>query len=628
MEKKLRYMLVIIVAFLSFVYFSDKIYAISSYTIEDYSIDFVIKDDGNVKVTEKIEYSFKERVLNINKDILLSLNGSSLMNEEFVNDLKKSEIQNLKIFMSDDGINYVEIHEILDSKNEKKELYLKSIQDDICNIELYLHANSNTKKYIMYEYELKNLAVKYKNACVVGINFIAKNLKTDVNKIDVRIKLEDEVQDIEIFRVYPHSYCKVSEIQYEGNVANFKIYNLGLQSAVDAKIVLKGNLPSKLDFSVLKDYDLKQMMESENKIDKKKDRYIISKTIYYLCDIYMVISYISLIIIIINKKNNGKEKDIKAENVILNKHRLLEYNNLCGKSCLETTAFGATLIELEKLGYISMETIKNNIEVKNVKDSFEFFISLKASTDFSKLDRYQILVINYLFNGIVKSDKIENLEHRKIFLKETLKEISKNYKLVKEFAKECSLIDEELKKKMYNKNSNKNIKIYIIISTFIVTCITLINTFIVSPLTLENNIVAVTLSGFFLLGYIILLLPFMNIEVIKKEYIDDYNEMQKLKKYITNYPIVDQKIDFSDINQLLDLLEFACIFNLLQGFSKKIIKDLAKENEFNESVRIDDNSLFEVLAKYKYLIFGYSFSNISTVISTATGSNSGGGYSG
>ena len=120
----------------------------------------------------------------------------------------------------------------------------------------------------------------------------------------------------------------------------------------------------------------------------------------------------------------------------------------------------------------------------------------------------------------------------------------------------------------------------------------------------------------------------MNIEVIKKEYIDDYNEMQKLKKYITNYPIVDKKIDFSNINQLLDLLEFACIFNLLQGFSKKIVKDLAKENEFNESVRIDDNSLFEVLAKYKYLIFGYSFSNISTVISTATGSNSGGGYSG
>ena len=307
---------------------------------------------------------------------------------------------------------------------------------------------------------------------------------------------------------------------------------------------------------------------------------------------------------------------------------MLEYNSLCGKSCLETTAFGATLIELEKLGYISMETIKNNIEVKNVKDSFEFFISLKANTDFSKLDRYQILVINYLFNGIVKSDKIENLEHRKIFLKETLKEISKNYKLVKEFAKECSLIDEELKKKMYNKNSNKNIKIYIIISTFIVTCITLINTFIVSPLTLENNIVAVTLSGFFLVGYIILLLPFMNIEVIKKEYIDDYNEMQKLKKYITNYPIVDKKIDFSNINQLLDLLEFACIFNLLQGFSKKIVKDLAKENEFNESVRIDDNSLFEVLAKYRYLIFGYSFSNISTVISTATGSNSGGGYSG
>ena len=94
--------------------------------------------------------------------------------------------------------------------------------------------------------------------------------------------------------------------------------------------------------------------------------------------------------------------------------------------------------------------------------------------------------------------------------------------------------------------------------------------------------------------------------------------MQSLKKYIVNYSVIKNKnnITFEDEKNIFNYLSFAAIFGVIQTFSKDL-------SECIKNVMDENKDLFKT---YPILHACINFSFLSPMISTATGSNSGGVY--
>ena len=611
MKKIFNVKLLIIVLIVISLFKLNNCFALSYYTIDKYDINATVLENGDIHVEEDIIYSFKENYNMIGKNILLT---------EFLGEDEKKympiKIENLNVYIVDDLNGETAIPCFNDNLyNNYENYYTVKYLNNSIDLDIYSNSIIGTKKHIKYIYDLKNAAVKYNNTGVVYWNFISNNLRTNVNKVNIKIKFEKYPKNLSI---YPHSYCDISTVKYYDKYAEFEIYNLGLQSSVEARVIFDNDSISNSKNVVNSEYDIQKMKDAEDKIKLDKIRYNISIYIYIFFDVYMVISYIIIIIFILKKSNKGKSKNIKYSKSILNKLNMEEYNILDGKSCLKPELFISTLTNLISKNILKLEILTDEDIRKNGKEVCEYYLSVKSNADLSNLTNYQILVINYLFNKSVNSIKIETLVERSIFLKERLKYLSKDYRLVKAFAVECSKIDLNIKEKLYERADIKKENLFISISIILLLIFMIVNTFVISPIRILNNITPVIISFSFLIGYIILLLPFTDIYVIKEKYITEYNRLQSLKKYIVNYSVIKNKnnITFEDEKNIFNYLSFAAIFGVIQTFSKDL-------SECIKNVMDENKDLFKT---YPILHACINFSFLSPMISTATGRNSGGVY--
>ena len=145
------------------------------------------------------------------------------------------------------------------------------------------------------------------------------------------------------------------------------------------------------------------------------------------------------------------------------------------------------------------------------------------------------------------------------------------------------------------------------------TVLLLVNIFIVSPLDFNNKLLEFIPSLFISIFYILFINTIAANKALKQEYIDEYNKLKGLERYLKEYSLIKDRYPIE-----ITLWERYLVFASLFGIAKKVAKEFKEELVANG---YDDN----------YIYMYYPMINISMhsdTINSSFASSSSGGYSG
>lgn len=619
-----KFLLLVLVMFSTILVYSN-VYATK---IKDYKIDAKIMNNGNMHVEEYLKYYFDEDVNGVYRDILYKYAFGSQKDtmKATSSRYQASDVSNIKVYTSDTSFNdLIESYEMLEEMAMKGNSGVYTLTEKIDNgyrkyLKVYMPAKSMSYKYVKYEYDIEDVAVKYNDAGEIYWNFVGGDWKNEIENLNINITFENSSITPENIQVFPHSYVRDVSYTIDNDKIQVNATDISTKTAVDARIVFPVD---SLEFATKtrnEDYDYDALLSIEKTMENDKTRYLVSETI---SKVLFVVGILGLIAIIketnkIVNKGKKKEKDIEIYTDTLDKYSLGKYatilNRFGGYSSNNTLL--ATILDLSDRKYIIMEPQKKLKKERFSNIEYNYNMKLNSDKDYSELNEYEIMVINYLFNGRVGNiTNITNFKLQSIELNERLKELSKSTVRVMEYNKTCQKLTEEQSEEMYDKVPRKP-KLYSCLFMFLLGVIYIANLFIVSP---AANVSEISLMlGVILLFILIFSLPFiLSARSLKEEYAEEYNKLMGLKKYLKEYSKLKDRYPI-ELVLWNKYLTFAALFGIADKVSKEFKEELLAQG-------YDDDYIFMT---YPVLNMSINSQNIAQSFATSTGSSSSGGYSG
>lgn len=598
----------------------------SSYKIDDYKINATIKSNGDMHVEEYLKYNFSEDMNGLYRDILYKYNYENQIDslDATSSRYQASGISNINAYVSDtDFYNLSQMTLEEESKLHNGISGFFSITDKIQdgyrkNIKVYSPVKSGNSKYVKYEYDLEDVAVKYADKGEIYWNFVGKDWACGIKNLEIKISFENDLNADEIINVYPHSYTRNLNYNIENGVVYIHAKNLESGVALDARVVFPVETLTFVTKTKDALYNMKELEQIENKMSNGKKRFLISNQI----SIYLFIGGIfGLVIIIIEtnriiRKGKKKSKDLEIFTDILDKYNLGEYSTMLNMygGYSNNNLLMATILDLANREYILMEPEKKLEVSRFSKIEYDYNMKLNSNKDYSTLNEYEINIINLLFNGKVGIlTNIANFEKTQIELNKRLEKISKSTKELLKYSNLTQSLNLSESKKIYNEVPKKLITSVI---TFVLVYIALIiiNIFIVSPVVSTFSMIFSIFSimlGIFAACFI------TSAKSIKDEYIDEYNKLMGLKKYLKEYSTLKDRFP---IEMVLwgKYLVFATLFGIADKVSKEFKEELIAKG-------YDDDYIYMT---YPILNMSIHSNDIYSSFVASTGSSSSGGYSG
>lgn len=616
----------IIITFILLLFFCISNINASSYEIDDYKINATIKSNGDMHVEEYLKYSFSEDMNGLYRDILYKYNFKNQKDnlEATSSRYQANKASNINAYMSDSDFNSLkqmtlmsedELFNGMDGVFSITELIEDGYRK---NVKVYSPIKSGNEKYVKYEYDLEDVAVKYNDKGEIYWNFVGKDWECDISNLEIQISFESTLNSDAIINVYPHSYTKNLNYNVENNTIYIKSSNVENGMAVDARVVFPGEALVYANKTVDAMYNMQELEKVENKMTAEKNRFLISNQI----SIYLLIGGIfGLVIIIIetNKvvsKGKKKKKDLKICTDILENYSLGEYSTMLNMygGYTNTNLLVSTILDLANRKYIVMDA-KKKVEVsKFSKIEYDYDMKLNVDKDYSTLNKYEINVINYLFNGKVGNvTNISNFEKTQIELNDRLKELAKKTNRVVEYSRLTQVLDSNEGKKIYNQIPKKLI-IGVLTYVLVYLALVVINTFIVAPVVSE---VAAVFTVFSIMIGIFAACFIASAKSIKEEYIDEYNKLKGLEKYLKEYSNLKERFPI-EMALWGKYLVFAALFGIADKVSKEFKEELIAQG-------YDDDYIYTT---YPILNMSVHSTDIHSSFASSTGTSSSGGYSG
>ncbi len=598
------------------------------YSIEEYTINATILSNSNMKVEELIKYDFDEKANGVYRDLLYKYNFSSQNDDMDPTSLRyqANSIINIKAYSSDisfdnmqqaileeeellsNGINgYFSVTDLLDDGYRKE-------------IKVYTPTNADSKKYIKYTYEIEDVAVKYDDACEIYWNFLGDDWQCEINNLNININFENDL-NMENVLVFPHSYIGNLSYTINDNLINIKAAYVPQNRALDARIVFDSNV---LDFAtkrVYSSYDFDKLYDIEKVQENAKIKYFISNYIYGAVVVLAVILFVVILIKVNKELSKGKKSKKQLEiytdildNLSLSKYSSLNYK---GYGISNTNLLLATILDLSNRNYIILDAKKKVKKKAFDSIDYEYFMKLNQNKDYSTLDEYEINVINYLFDlKIGNKTDISEFKSNEIELNARLKELSKNTKQLSKYSRFCNEKNVKDQDELFNKPLKENIR-FAIFGIVVLVVILLINTLVISPLNFSDKSIAIFISVFFLAIYTIFSLALVcTARSIKEMYIDEYNKLKGLEKYLKEYSLLKERypIEFKLWSRYL-------VFAALFGIADKVSK------EFKEELILTGYDEEHIYMTYPLINMSINSTSISSSFATSIGMSSSGGYS-
>lgn len=609
---------------LSFIFciFIQNVNATSDYSIDSMQIDAKVMKNGNIHITEKLVYSFNANMNGVYRDIMYNYSFSGQKDNMEPTSLRyqAKQIENIKVYASNNGFNDLKECILEDEGNLSNgvdgyySLTYKRGSNASNNIKVYTPARSDSKKYIMYEYDVVGATVLYNDAGEFYWNFIGNDWDTSIGFVNISISFENASQSLENVRVYPHGYMNISDVIKEDGKISFSARNVSSGKPIDARVVFDSS--SIKDTSNIRNYnyDFNELEKIENKMVFDKERYFIHNYGYIILVAIAVISFIVTVIVFNKLSSRGKQKKPDYYMEPLDNMSMSSYNCMLSGMPNNVNLLMATILDLCNKKYLIMDAKKKLKKSAFSNIEYDYNISINKEANLEELNDYEIRLINYLYNEENTSyRKIENFKDTTIELNKRFKELGKKYFVSTTFYKECEKKDKIIKDNIFDKDYTKKARKNVAIFSGLIAVLLLINIFIVSPLDFNNKLLEFIPSLFISIFYILFINTIAANKALKQEYIDEYNKLKGLERYLKEYSLIKDRYPIE-----ITLWERYLVFASLFGIAKKVAKEFKEELVANG---YDDN----------YIYMYYPMINISMhsdTINSSFASSSSGGYSG
>ncbi len=600
----------------------------ADYKITSYKIDANVMENGDLEVTEYIKYSFTENMNGLYRDILYSYRyrGQEDSMEATSSRYQATGISDLEVFISDSSfsamkraIKYPEssLQNGMDgyysaefSRKEESRLLVK----------VYSPIDSGEYKYVKYKYVIKDALVNYSDYSELYWNFIGGDWQCSISDVDITINLPDETS----ITAYGHSYGRDGKLEKGSKSVNYKISYLGSYVAADVRVVFPNTImqTSEIQKQVNGMYDFDNLYKIEAKLEKNirmQKQYVAN---FVIIIVALVLTGI-VIIIRAGRSKNGVIKNYKKAPIftdMLENYSLQEYNKMLGayNSSLTGNVIIATIMDLAHKKVINMDARK---KMSTKKDKYEYMLSLNSDADFSKLTKYEKIIINYIF-FMEYSDEISisKITSNEIELNDRFKTLSNKTTLANKIRNAVMRIDEEEKKSKYDNAPASEYK-PALMALLVFFIIFSINIFVFCPTESRVSAFITTIMPMIMFISFVSIIIYSKGIRLKDAYVTEHNNLLGLKKYLSEYSLLKERYPI-EIALWDRYMVFACLF----GIAEKVAK------EFKEELVARGLSEDEINSTYSYMYMANHINSYSSNISAATyagsSSSSSGGFHG
>ncbi|MDD2376940.1 MAG: DUF2207 domain-containing protein [Clostridia bacterium] len=605
--------------------FSTTLFA-AEYKVIDYKIEANVKDNGDMDVVEYLKYSFDESANGVYRDILYKYTFSGQKNDMKATSFRyqANGIENINIYTSNtsfDDMVSADLQEEDMLSNGMDNVY--SISDRLENgnrtkIKAYSPISSGEDKYVKYEYTIKDVIVDYNDYAEFYWNFVGADWECNIDNfaITVSFPVSNNIQ------AFGHTYANLDNFEILDNSINMKVSNISAGTAVDIRAVFPNKFMGNVNKKINENYDFNTLTNIENQMAIDREKYIQNYDLSNKIWIFYVLLNIIAIIFIISKIVKCRNKNIKTYKKVEHYTQLPDAFSLADYSCIKNKLYGysdpnlvvATILDLSNRKYIKLESLK---KAKIFKSTYEYYVSADNLKNMNELSNYEKELLNYIFNKKLDNNiDVTEFEGNRFELNERFKELGKDYKLGEKYRKSCADKTSINDKKMYNKVPNSLWKtfIYTILMLLIAAAI---NIFFISPvidkITMIVIVIFIELFVFFILGTIILTAA----RSLKDEYVDEFNKLLGLQKYLTEYSLIKERYPIETV-LWGKYLVFASLFGIADKVSKEFKEELLSQG-------YDENYIYTTYPMLHMAVYSHAFTASAASMS---GSSSSGGYSG
>ncbi|MCF6464483.1 DUF2207 domain-containing protein [Clostridium sp. Cult2] len=498
-----------------------------SLSINRWLIDSVIEENGDLEIVEDITFNFNDKFNGVFREIVL-------MDTDGVNNIQVREM------VKGNEIVYTQV-----SKAENGDSDVFTIVDNGDNINVKIFSPSkDEEKTFRLSYTIKNVAVKYNDTGELYYKFLGRENNTPINFFAVNIKLPKSITDrVKIFAHGPAN----GTINFKGdNLIRLEVENPPTDTFIEARVLFPTSfIPNSTNTVNNNRYDniIEEELSYINKIEEKQIRREKNRNLFN--NLSIIIAGLGVVSVAFTFSRFRRNIDI---------YDTMDHN-LYPEDCtpavaayltnnaLSTTTIMATIFDLSRKGYISIEDkgeYKRNINNFKLK-------KLEKSTN-SLLDHERYL-LEWLFYEIGDGNTVttEDIEY------EGKKHSTKFYKSYNAWQKK---VKEESKNKGYYDDSRKRIGGLLVLF---------------SSIAFSISIISLVLEGFY--GFILLLVSIfafiygMIIMFRKSDYgYIQYKKWQDFKKELK------LRSDNLDIDNSYFPLDAALIYGLALGVNVKSLK--------------------------------------------------------
>lgn len=616
MVKKIIFTLILIA-----LCFSTTLFA-AEYNVENYKINAVVNEDGSIDVTEYLKYHFDENMNGVYRDILYKYTFAGQKDDmkPTSSRYQSNGIENISVYTSDTSFENMSENIIMSEAELSNGMnYRYSIIDTVSDgyrrrIKVYSPVDGDAYKYVKYEYTIKDIVVNYNDYAEFYWNFIGADWQCEISNLEIYVKLPESSN----IKAFGHTYANINSFNIDGNQVSMKVSNISEGTAVDIRAAFPNTYIGNISKNINSNYDFNELTSIEKQMEIDKQKYILSNKLWVVYALLNLIIYIYLIV----KASKCANKNIKKYKTVEHYTDLPYIYSLGEYSCIKNMMYGysdpnliiATILDLSNRKYIKLESLK---KVKTFKDTYEYFVSVDTSKNLNKLNDYEKEILNYIFAK--KSDSnidIKDFEDNRFELNERFKELGLDYKLSAKYRQLCSSKTTENDKKMYNPVP-KSIWNTLLYSFIIVLIFAIVNVFVISPI-IDKTEMCIILG-------IIGLISFASLAAIisvagktlKDEYVDEYNKLLGLEKYLKEYSLIKERYPI-ELILWEKYMVFATLFGIADKVSKEFKEELLKQG-------YDENYIYTT---YPFIHMGIYSHSLATSASSMSGTSSSGGYSG
>ena len=271
----------------------NDVYA-EDYSINEYTMNVTIKDNGDLFVEEQMVYEFSNEMHGLVREFLYNYKYENQKDDinPTSSRYQASDIEGLRVYISDTG--FTDMKEavlVSNAENGDNGVYTK---DSIRNngeskYIIKVYSPIKTKyKYVEYAYNIKNVAVLYNDKAEMYYNFIGGNWTCEIDKFNINIDFENDI-DINDVDIYPHTYVKNYEKVNKDDLINYDVYNINSGEAFDARIVFPKEALNSCKKVYYENYPNDEIQKLEDSMSRDRDKYFISINIYFTLAITLII---------------------------------------------------------------------------------------------------------------------------------------------------------------------------------------------------------------------------------------------------------------------------------------------------------------------------------------------------